>query len=116
MSIAVAAVSITLAVVFGAGGAGLLAGAQPFAGNMDRLRVPGATRVVIGVAEIAAAAGLLIGLAVTPLNVAAAAGLVALMIGALVFHARAKDPAKEYAAAAVFGLMSVGLLALHAAG
>ena len=75
MSIAVVAVSILLAVVFGAGGAGLLAGAQPFAGNMDRLGVPDPVRVLVGVAEIAAAGGLLLGLAVTPLSVAAAAGL-----------------------------------------
>jgi len=116
VNIAIAAVSITLAVVFGAGGVALLAGAQPFAGNMDRLEVPGPIRVLVGVAEVAAAAGLLVGLAVTSLNVAAAAGLVALMVGALSFHARAKDPAKEYAPAVVLGLLAAGLLALQAAG
>jgi uncharacterized membrane protein YphA (DoxX/SURF4 family) len=114
VSIAVVAVSIALAAVFGAGGIGLLAGAQPFAGNMDRLGVPMPIRVLVGVAEVAAAVGLLVGLAVTPLNVAAAAGLVALMIGALTYHARAKDPVKEYAPAVVLGLLSTGLLVLHA--
>jgi uncharacterized membrane protein YphA (DoxX/SURF4 family) len=115
MSIAVASVSILLALVFGAGGAALLAGAQPFAGNMDRLGVPDPVRVLVGVAEIAAAGGLLLGLAVTPLSVAAAAGLVTLMVGALLFHARAKDPVKEYAPAVVLGLLSAGLLLLHTA-
>lgn len=116
MTTSIAALSVVLALVFGAGGAGLLAGAQPFAGNLDRLRVPGPLRVLIGVAELCAAAGLLVGLAFPPLAVAAAAGLVALMIGALAFHVRAQDPAKEYAPAVVCGLVSAALLALHAVG
>jgi hypothetical protein len=116
MRIAVVAVSILLSLVFGAGGAALLAGAQPFAGNMDRLRVPSRIRALVGVAEVCAAGGLLVGLAVTALNVASAAGLVALMLGALLFHARARDPLEEYAPALVLGLTSAGLLVLHAAG
>lgn len=116
MNNAIVALSIVLAVAFGAGGAALLAGAAPLVANMDRLRVSAPIRLLVGVAEIAAAVGLLVGLSVRPLNAAAAAGLVALMIGAVWFHARAKDPAKEFAPAVVLGLLAAGLLVLHAAG
>lgn len=45
----------------------------------------------IGVAEVSATAGLVIGLFWQPLGVAAAIGLIALFIGAVGFHARAGD-------------------------
>lgn len=45
----------------------------------------------IGLAEVAAAAGLVIGIFWQPLGVAAAIGLIALFIGAVGFHVRAGD-------------------------
>ena len=54
---------------------------------------------LIGVAELAAAAGILIGLWWHPLGLAAAAGLAALLTGAIVTHRRAKDSGKEMAPA-----------------
>lgn len=46
----------------------------------------------IGSLELLAAAGLLAGLVFLPLGIAAAAGLVLLMIGAIGYHVRAGDP------------------------
>ncbi|PYF97356.1 DoxX-like family protein [Georgenia satyanarayanai] len=46
----------------------------------------------IGVLELAAVAGIVIGLWWTALGVAAGAGVVLLMVGAVVVHARVKDP------------------------
>jgi hypothetical protein len=68
---------------------------------------------IIGVAEVAAAAGLLIGLAWAPLGIAAAAGLVLLMIGAIVFHVRAKDPVAAMAPVVVLAVLSVVTLVLR---
>jgi hypothetical protein len=56
---------------------------------------------LIGVAELAAAAGILIGLWWHPLGVAAAAGMALLLAGALITHRRAGDSAKEMASALV---------------
>lgn len=55
--------------------------------------------------EIAGALGLLVGLAWWPLGVAAAAGVMLYFVGALGFHARARDTG--FAPALVFLLMAV---------
>lgn len=67
----------------------------------------------IGLAEVAAAAGLLIGLAWPPLGIAAAAGLVLLLLGALVFHVRAKDPVAAMAPVLVLLVLAVVTLVLR---
>lgn len=54
----------------------------------DKIRIP------IGIAEVAAAIGVFIGAVVTDLEwlgLAAAAGIIAMMIGAAGFHIRARD-------------------------
>ena len=68
---------------------------------------------LIGVAEVAAAAGLLIGLAWAPLGIAAAAGLVLLMIGTIVFHARAKDPVGAIVPVLILAVLSLVALLLR---
>jgi hypothetical protein len=52
---------------------------------------------LIGVAELAADAGALIGLAWIPLGIAAAAGMALLLVGALTTHRRAGDGHKHAA-------------------
>lgn len=54
-------------------------------------RMPAPDAAGIAVPEAAAAAGLLAGLAIAPIGIAAAAGLVALMVGALAFRIRAHN-------------------------
>ena len=62
-------------------------------------RIPWPSYRLIGVAEVAAAVGVLAGLWWHLLGVAAAAGMVFLLIGALLTHKRAGDGAKEATAA-----------------
>lgn len=65
---------------------------------------------LIGVAELAAAVGVLAGLRVRSLGVAAGVGMVVLLVGALITHTRAGDTAKEQAPAGVALLVTVGYL------
>jgi uncharacterized membrane protein YphA (DoxX/SURF4 family) len=66
----------------------------------------------IGVAELAAAAGVLIGLWWHPLGVAAAAGMALLLLGALFAHRRAADSGKEMAPALLALAITIAYLAI----
>ena len=91
MSTITTALTVVAALVF------LLAGGQKVlmrprvSTNLRRLGVGPALTRLIGVLEIAAALGLVAGIWVSPLGMAAAAGLICLLIGALIYHARAGD-------------------------
>jgi uncharacterized membrane protein YphA (DoxX/SURF4 family) len=67
---------------------------------------------LIGAAELAAAAGVLIGLWWHPLGVAAAAGMAVLLLGAVITHRRAGDGAKEMALALVALAITLAYLAI----
>jgi uncharacterized membrane protein YphA (DoxX/SURF4 family) len=69
---------------------------------------------LIGVAEVAAGAGVLAGLGwhLHLLGVAAAAGMVVLLIGALITHRRALDSAKEMAPALLALAITLAYLAI----
>ena len=69
---------------------------------------------LIGVAELAAAAGVLAGLWWHPLGVAAAAGMAVLLTGALITHRRALDTAKEMAPALLTLAITIAYLAIVA--
>ena len=69
---------------------------------------------LIGAAELAAAAGILTGLWWHPLGVAAAAGMVVLLTGALITHRRALDSAKEMAPALLTLAITIAYLAIAA--
>jgi hypothetical protein len=69
----------------------------------------------IGALELLAAVGLLAGLAVWPLGVAAGIGLVLLMIGAIVAHLRAGDKIKVFAPALVLGVLALAEVIVRAA-
>ncbi len=68
---------------------------------------------LIGLLELAGSAGLLIGLYWGPLGVAAAAGLVLLILGAVTTHLRRKDPVKVAAPAVLYAVASVAVLVLR---
>lgn len=80
-----------LAFVFGVGAVGKLAGIRLQLDTASKLNISWPRFRLIAVPEAAAAAGLLAGLGIAPLGIAAAAGLVALMAGALAFRIRAHD-------------------------
>ena len=67
---------------------------------------------LIGAAELAAAAGVLIGLWWHPLGVAAAAGMVLLLLGAVITHRRAADGGKEMAPALLAVAITIAYLAV----
>src|SRR5215467_10373161 len=67
---------------------------------------------LIGVAELAAAAGILTGLWWHTVGVAAAAGMGLLLLGALITHRRARDAVREEAPALVALAVTLGYLAI----
>jgi hypothetical protein len=91
MFVATLVLSGLLAFVFGAGAVGKLAGMRMQLDTANKLKISWPRYRLIAVPEAAAAVGLLAGLSIAPLGVAAAAGLVALMAGALAFRIRAHD-------------------------
>ncbi|MGW3248005.1 DoxX family protein [Streptomyces sp. NPDC001070] len=71
---------------------------------------------LLGALEVAAAAGLLVGLRVTALGAAASVGLILLMAGAVVVHLRSGDPAARCLPAAVVGALAAVHLVLLVGG
>ena len=71
---------------------------------------------LIGAAELAAAAGILIGLWWHPLGVAAAAGMAVLLLGAIITHRKAADSVKEMAPALLALLLTLAYLAIALTG
>jgi len=67
---------------------------------------------LIGVAELAAAAGVLVGLIWRPAGIAAACGMGLLLLGALAAHRRAGDAPSEAGRAVVALLVTVAYLAV----
>lgn len=74
----------------------------------DRVQVPAGWMVPLGVLLGAGAIGLVAGLVVPPLGIAAGAGLVVYFVGALGAHVRARDPG--VAGAVFFLLLALGAL------
>ncbi len=77
----------------------------------DKIRIP------IGIAEVAAGAGVLIGAAVTDLEwlgIAAAVGIIAMMIGAVGFHIRAGDRLENIPAIIVTTAAVLYIIAINA--
>lgn len=66
---------------------------------------------LIGGAELAASAGVIVGLFWTPLGLAAASGMALLLVGALVTHRRAGDGLKRAAPAVAALAISLAYLA-----
>lgn len=113
MEIPVLVLTLVLAAVFVGTAVPKLTGQAQMRERMDHLGVsPGLTRV-LGVLELAAVAGLLLGLLWPPLGIAAAIGLALQMTGAVVYHARAKDPAAMILTPAIFAVAALALVYLH---
>jgi uncharacterized membrane protein YphA (DoxX/SURF4 family) len=113
VSIAATILTAVLGLVFIAGGAMKVAGAADQRATAARLGYPYPVYRGIGAVETAGGAGLLIGLAVAPLDVVAAAGLVLLMIGAAISHARVRDQFANTAPSIAFAILTGAALALQ---
>ena len=81
----------------------------------DRLGVPPRLWTAVGVPEALASVGLLAGLWWVPLGVAAAIGVVLLMLGALGLHLRARLLGRAMVPPAVILVLAVAVAALRAA-
>ena len=80
---------------------------------MAKARVPQSWLLPLGVLKAAGAAGVLVGIGVPVLGVAASAGLVLFFLGALVTHVRARY--WDIAPPVAFLLLAVGSLVLRVA-
>lgn len=74
--------------------------------------VPWSRYRLIGVLELIAPIAVVVGIWWRPAGVIAGTGMTALLIGAVIFHRRAGDTVRDYAAALVFLAASLGYLAV----
>lgn len=87
----ITALAVTLTALFVALGAAKVAAATPMRAAATHLGMTVQQYRVIGVLELAGATGMCVGLAMHPIGVLAAAGLMVLLSGAAVAHARRGD-------------------------
>ncbi|WP_229074520.1 DoxX family protein [Actinoplanes sp. DH11] len=113
MFIAIVVLSVLLALVFAAVGIAKITGNERQLKEGGRLGFSARSYRIIGGLDLAGAAGVLIGLFWAPLGLAAAAGLLLMMAGAVVFQARGKQTTQEMSPAIMVGAMAAGLLVLH---
>lgn len=102
MFVATVVLSGLLTLVFGGGAVGKLTKMRTQVDTATKLKIPWPRYRLIAVPEAAGALGLLAGLSIAPLGVAAAVGLVALMAGALAFRIRVHDALPFLAGDAAF--------------
>ena len=88
-------VSLLLAAACIVPAAAKLLGHAKMRASAARFGIPWTRYRLIGVAELAAAVGVLAGVVRRPLGIAAATGMAMLLVGALVAHRRASDRPKE---------------------
>ncbi|MFJ9941211.1 DoxX family protein [Streptomyces erythrochromogenes] len=111
MFIAYAVVGCLLALALAASAAFTLQRNDQIVASMQKVRVPDSWLPRLATLKAAGAMGLVAGLWVTPLGVAAAAGVTLYFIGAVISHVRVKD--YELAPAAVLALVAAAALALR---
>jgi hypothetical protein len=113
MFIAYAVIAVVLALALGTSAFLTFTRNEKLVGGFAELGVPGAWLPRLALAKAAGAAGLLIGLVVPVIGVAAAIGVALYFIGAVFAHVRAHDYA--IAPAVVLGLAAVAAAALRIA-
>jgi hypothetical protein len=114
MFVACVAVSVLLALMTSASGAMKLVRHPMLLENMEHLELPDPWLPRLAAAELLGSAGLLLGLAVPALGIAAAIGLIAYFVGAVITHVRADDLA-GVGRPAPFLLLAVAALVLRIA-
>lgn len=111
MQIAVVVVSIGLAIFLAVAGFLNVFFVGDARKNAAHLRISSALTRFIGWCQWAAVFGLIVGLFWRPLAIAAATGLLLLMVGALIAHRRVGDPIKEMVLAIVVFVLTAFVLA-----
>jgi DoxX-like family len=107
--------AVLLSLVYAGGGLQKVTGAESGLKNADHVGASHGLWKGIGALELLAVVGLLVGLAVWPLGVAAGIGLVLLMAGAVVFHVRAGDTVKGFGPAVILGILALAEVIVRAA-
>jgi uncharacterized membrane protein YphA (DoxX/SURF4 family) len=105
-------ISLLLAAACLLPGAAKLTGQAKMRKSAAHFGIPWLRYRLIGVAELAAAAGIVAGLWWHPLGVAAAAGLALLLLGAVITHRRAADGGQEMAPALLALAITITYLAV----
>lgn len=113
MFIAYAVVGILLAAALAASTTLTLQRNPAVTSNMQKVAVPDSWLPRLAALKAAGAIGLVAGLWIAPLGIAAAIGVTLYFIGAVIAHLRAKD--YQLAPAAVLTLIAAAALALRAA-
>jgi hypothetical protein len=106
-------VTILLAALFAFAASIKLLGVRQSLAIRDHLGVSPMQWRAIGVLELAGVAGVLIGLLWAPMGIAAAIGLALLSVGAIAFHLRASDGAKDMAPAVMGLALAAAAAVLH---
>jgi uncharacterized membrane protein YhaH (DUF805 family) len=110
------ALSLLLAAVCLVPGAAKLSGHPKMRESASRYGIRWHRYGLIGVAEVAAAVGVLAGMWWHPLGLGAAAGMALLLTGAVITHRRTKDSGKEMAAALLALAITIAYLAAASIG
>jgi hypothetical protein len=113
MQIAVVVVSIGLAIFLAVAGFLNVFFVEEARKNQAHLRISVGLTRFIGWCQWAAVVGLIAGLFWRPLAIAAAIGLLFLLIGAVIAHRRVGDPLKEMLLAIVIFVLSAFVLVGH---
>lgn len=113
--VSVIVLSIVLAVAFTGAGLWKLTGQSAMRDAATHFGIAWERYRLIGVIELAGAAGVLIGFALTALGALAAIGLTLLMIAAIAVHRRAGDPLGQMAPAGVLGVLAAVTAVLYLA-
>jgi hypothetical protein len=113
MNTATVIVTLLLAALFTFSASIKLLGVSKSLAIRDHLGVKPMQWPLIGVLELAGVAGVLVGLAWSPIGIAAAIGLALLSVGAIAFHVRASDKAADTAPAVIGVALAVATAVLH---
>jgi uncharacterized membrane protein YphA (DoxX/SURF4 family) len=113
MFIATVIVGSLLATMFVAAGLPKVGKASSAVSQAEELKIAPTSYQIIGVLELLGAAGVLLGLWISWLGVAAGSGLALMMIGAVAAHLRAGQSAKKAVPAIGFAALAVGYIVLR---
>ncbi|MFD0717211.1 DoxX family protein [Paenibacillus sp. GCM10027626] len=113
MSVFLIIVQCFLIVAFLFSGMSKITGAQMQVQAFKHLNLPQWFRVVTGLVQLAGVVGLIMGFWDKGILSLAALLITCVMAGAVVFHARAKDPAKQYIAPIVLAIIPLILIFSH---
>jgi uncharacterized membrane protein YphA (DoxX/SURF4 family) len=113
MFIATIVVGSLLAVMYIAAGAPKVLKAQSALTQAEELKIAPTFYQCMGVLELLGAAGVLVGLRLSWLGVAAGSGLALLMVGAVATHLRAGQSAKQAAPAIVCAALAIGYIVVR---